>query len=58
MAKLNSQTLVITVSELVRDNVPTRDILDPELIAQLEAVISELAGSGVLVEVALAHNDD
>jgi hypothetical protein len=51
MAKMNSQSLVITVSQLLRDSDEAAPILSQEIIAQLEAVISELAGSGVIVEI-------
>ena len=51
MAKINEQTLVITVSQLVKDDAPTEALLPAEVIAQLEAVVAELAGVGVLVEI-------
>jgi hypothetical protein len=55
MAKINSTSLVITVSEMVRDNDTAHVLLTPEMIAQLEAVVqqlaSEAAGSSVIVEV-------
>jgi D-arabinose 5-phosphate isomerase GutQ len=51
MAKINEQTLVITVSQLVKDDAPTPVLLADTVVAQLEAVIAELAGSGTLVEV-------
>ena len=51
MAKINEQTLVITVSQLVKDDAPTEALLPTEVIAQLEAVVAELAGAGVLVEI-------
>jgi len=51
MAKINSQTLVITISKMVRDSEPETPVLDDEIVSQLEAVVTELAGSGVLVEV-------
>lgn len=55
MAKINSTSLVITVSEMVRDDAPTHVLLTPEMIAQLEAVVQQLAaessGSAVIVEV-------
>lgn len=54
MAKINSQTLVVSISQMVRDDAPESVILSDEVIAQLEAVISELAGSGVLVEISQA----
>lgn len=51
MAKINEQTLIITVSQLVRDDAPLAELLSAEVVAQLEAVVAELAGSGTLVEI-------
>jgi hypothetical protein len=55
MAKINSTSLVITVSEMVRDSDQAHVLLTPEMIAQLEAVVQQLAseasGSAVIVEV-------
>ena len=51
MAKINEQTLVITVSQLVKDYAPTNVLLSEEIVAQLEAVVTELAGAGTLVEI-------
>jgi hypothetical protein len=55
MAKINSNSLVITVSEMVRDTDTAHVLLTPEMIAQLEAVVQQLAaeasGSSVIVEV-------
>lgn len=55
MAKINSTSLVITVSEMVRDSDKEHVLLTPEMIAQLEAVVQQLAseasGSAVIVEV-------
>lgn len=51
MAKINEQTLVITVSQLVKDNDPMESLLSDEVVAQLEAVVGELAGAGTLVEI-------
>jgi hypothetical protein len=55
MAKINSTSLVITVSEMVRDTDTAHVLLTPEMIAQLEAVVQQLAseasGSAVIVEV-------
>jgi D-arabinose 5-phosphate isomerase GutQ len=51
MAKINEQTLVITVSQLVKDDAPTQALLSQEVVAQLEAVVAELAGAGTLVEI-------
>ena len=51
MAKINEQTLIITVSQLIRDTDETEVLLSPDVIAQLEAVVAELAGAGTLVEI-------
>ena len=55
MAKINSTSLVITVSEMVRDTDTPHVLLTPEMVSQLEAVVqqlaSEAAGSAVIVEV-------
>ena len=55
MAKINSTSLVITVSEMVRDSDANHVLLTPEMIAQLEAVVQQLAtestGNAVIVEV-------
>lgn len=51
MAKINEQTLVITVSQLVKDDATTTALLSQEVVAQLEAVVAELAGAGTLVEI-------
>ncbi|CAB4137784.1 hypothetical protein UFOVP328_83 [uncultured Caudovirales phage] len=55
MAKINSTSLVITVSEIVRDTDTAHVLLTPEMIAQLEAVVQQLTseetGSNVIVEV-------
>jgi len=51
MAKINEQTLVITVSQLVKDDAPVHVLLADDVVAQLEAVVAELAGSGTLVEI-------
>jgi D-arabinose 5-phosphate isomerase GutQ len=51
MAKINEQTLVITVSQLVKDDTPMQALLSEDVVAQLEAVVAELAGAGTLVEI-------
>jgi len=51
MAKINEQTLVITVSQLVKDDAPAHTLLADDVVAQLEAVVAELAGTGTLVEI-------
>lgn len=54
MAKINEQTLVITVSQLIRDDEPVVILLSQDVVAQLEAVVGELAGVGTLVEIKTA----
>jgi hypothetical protein len=51
MAKLNESMFVVKVSELLKDNEHPGEILDQATLAQLEAVVQELAGPGKLVEI-------
>jgi hypothetical protein len=51
MAKINEQTLVITVSQLVKDGANITPLLSADVVSQLEAVVAELAGTGTLVEI-------
>jgi hypothetical protein len=51
MAKINEQTIVITVSQLVKDDATTQPLLSEDVVTQLEAVVGELAGTGTLVEI-------
>jgi len=51
MAKINQQTLVITLSQMAKNDQPERAVLSADIVAQLEAVIAELAGQGVMVEI-------
>lgn len=51
MAKINSTNLVVSLSKLVKDADPTEPVLNDEVKAQLEVILSELAGPGVLVEI-------
>jgi hypothetical protein len=51
MAKINQQNLVITLSSLIKDSAPESAILTADVLAQLEAVVAELAGAGVIVEI-------
>jgi hypothetical protein len=52
MAKLHEEIIVVKVSKLLKDNEPASPIIGTETVASLEAVIQELAGQGVLVEIA------
>lgn len=59
MAKVNSTTLVITVSQLIKDTDTEHVLLSTASIDQIEAVVAQLVsedagGSPVLVEVAKA----
>lgn len=51
MAKLQEDVLVIKISKLVKDSDEQGTSLTEELITSLEAVIEQLAGAGVLVEI-------
>ena len=51
MAKLNSDTIEIKVSELIKDDETAKDILDAEVVAQLVEIIEQLVGDKRLVEV-------
>jgi hypothetical protein len=53
MAKLKEEIIVIKVSKLLKDSVTeSSPILPQASIDSLEAVIQELAGENVLVEIA------
>lgn len=52
MAKLIEQTLVITVSKLVRNTDEQNQLpLTPENLAEIASVVEALAGEGTIVEV-------
>jgi hypothetical protein len=51
MARLNTTEVTIKVSKLQKDNEDDMELLTSETITQLEAIIAELAGDGVLVEI-------
>ena len=52
MAKIQEEIIVIKVSRLLRDSAQdSSPILAPEAVESLEAVITELAGAAVMVEV-------
>jgi hypothetical protein len=54
MAKLQEDTLVIKISKLIKDTDNAGTALTEELVTSLEAVVQELAGAGVLVEITVA----
>jgi len=51
MAKLVESVLVIKASKLIRDDQEAGDIINDETKVALEAVVQELVGESVLVEV-------
>jgi anti-sigma factor ChrR (cupin superfamily) len=59
MAKLNSTSLVITVSQLLRDDQPSSELIDQTMLDQIEAVVQQLASESanapVLIEVIKAE---
>jgi len=50
MAKIQEEVLVVKLSKLLRDTDTETPVLNEETYEQLHAVLQELAGSGVLVE--------
>lgn len=52
MAKLHEEIIVVKVSKLLKDTEQPAPIMGKDTVASLEAVIQELAGSNVLVEIA------
>ena len=54
MAFMHTETLVITVTKLLKDKDTPSAIITDDVATSLEAVVSELAGAGVLVEVTKA----
>ena len=54
MAKLQSESIKISVSRLLRDSDKESALLTMETLSQLEAIIQELVGGDVLVELTSA----
>lgn len=52
MAKLHEEIIIVKLSKLLKDSEDAAPIMDTDTVAGLEAVIQELAGAGVLVEIA------
>lgn len=57
MAKIVSQTFVITVSRLARDGDAPAAMVAEDFAANLEAVAQELVGADALVEIIGVEND-
>lgn len=51
MAKLLTDTIIITLSKMVRNDDDTKTVLDNDTMISLVSVITELAGDGVIVEI-------
>jgi hypothetical protein len=51
MAKLQEDAFAIKLSKLLKDTDQESPILTDETMAQLEMVLQELVGAGVLVEI-------
>jgi hypothetical protein len=54
MAKIQTETVVVTFNKLVKDSDSASTVLTPEVIAALEQVAQELAGAGIIVELQVA----
>jgi hypothetical protein len=54
MAKIQEEVLVIKVSKLLKDSESEQTVLTEDVTASLEAVVTELAGAGALVEIQTA----
>lgn len=51
MAKLQTETITITLSKMVKNSEPDIGVLTEETLGSLVAVIQELAGDNVMVEI-------
>ena len=51
MAKIYTETVVITLNKLIRDDVISPEMATDDVIASLVSVVEELAGAAVVVEV-------
>ena len=54
MAKIQTETVVITFNKLIKDNENEVALLSAEQLAALEQVAQELAGDGIVVEAQVA----
>jgi len=52
MARIQEQHVVIALSKLKKDTDADETLLPDEVAASLEAVVQELVGEGVIVEIA------
>ena len=50
MAKIHTESVVLTLSKLVKDNDAGGEIATADIVEALQSVAEELAGAGVVVE--------
>jgi hypothetical protein len=50
MAKIHEEVVVIKLSKLIKDGVPSETVATDDIVAALQSVAEELAGAGVVVE--------
>ena len=50
MAKIHEEIVVIKLSNLIRDDADVQAIATDDIVAALQSVAEELAGTGVVVE--------
>ncbi len=50
MAKIHEEVVVIKLSKLIKDSDTGIEIANAEIVAALQSVAEELAGTGVVVE--------
>lgn len=55
MAKIHTESVVITFNKLVKDSDAVATIATADIVAALASVAEELAGTGIVVEVDAAQ---
>ena len=50
MAKIHTESIVLTLSKLVKDTDAGTEIATADIVSALQSVAEELAGAGVVVE--------
>jgi len=58
MARLNETQLIIKVSKLQKDKEDDDVLLNSDTVEQLETIITELVGAGVVVEASVLEHHD
>ena len=51
MAKIHEEIVVIKLSKLVKDSDAGTEIVNDDTVTALQAVVEELTGAGIIVEV-------